>query len=392
MKHTPYEIIMRQTQQILHYLQGQREAMIDFLSGLVLAESPSTNPEAQAAPLTILWQALDELDFAVKVLPGRESGGQLLARRKDLASVNGSEQQLLIGHCDTVWPMGTLKEMPLVVEGNIVRGPGVFDMKGGLTQMVFALKTVAALELDMAVAPLIFVNSDEEIGSKESRSHICRLAQQVRRAFVLEPALGLTGKLKTTRKGVGGFNVVVNGKAAHAGLDPEKGISAVLGLSYIIQELYALNDLAKGISVNIGMIDGGVRSNVIAPQSQAVVDVRVPTAADADRLQEAILNLKTPMDGITLDIDGQFNRPPLESTAGNQQLWRTAHTLATDLGISLEHGMAGGGSDGNYTSLYTATLDGLGSVGDGAHARHEFVYVDKMIERSALLTSLLLTS
>jgi glutamate carboxypeptidase len=383
---------MRQAQQILHHLQGQRQAMIDFLSNLVLAESPSTSPEAQAAPLTILWEALDELDFAVQVLPGRETGGHLLAQLRDRSSLNSSEQQLLIGHCDTVWPMGTLKEMPLAVEGNIVRGPGVFDMKGGLTQILFALKSIVALGLDMAVAPIIFVNSDEEIGSTESRSHICRLAQQVRRAFILEPALGLTGKLKTTRKGVGRFNVVVNGKAAHAGLDPEKGISAVLGLSYIIQELYAMNDLEKGISVNVGMVDGGVRSNVIAPQSRAFVDVRVPTAADASRLQEAILNLKTPMDGITLEIDGRFNRPPLESTLGNQQLWRTAYSLAGDLGISLEQGMAGGGSDGNYTSLYTATLDGLGSVGDGAHARHEFVYVDKMIERTALLALLLLTS
>lgn len=383
---------MKKAQQILHYLQEQRAAMIDFLSRLVLAESPSSSSEAQAAPLTMLWEALDELDFAVTVLPGRESGGQLLARPRDHSLVNGSEQQLIIGHCDTVWPMGTLKEMPLTVEGNVVRGPGVFDMKGGLTQMLFALKSIAALGFDTAVAPVIFVNSDEEIGSKESRSHICRLARQSRRAFILEPALGLSGKLKTTRKGVGRFHVVVNGKSAHAGLDPEKGISAVLGLSYLIQELYALNDPQKGISVNVGMIDGGVQSNVIAPQSQATVDVRVPTEADAGHLQDAILNLKPPMDGITLEIDGQFNRPPLEPTADNQQLWHTAYALAGDLGISLEQGMAGGGSDGNYTSLYTATLDGLGSVGDGAHARHEFLYVDKMIERTALLTLLLLTS
>ena len=383
---------MKQAQQILHYLQAQREAMVEFLSRLVLAESPSTSPEAQAAPLTILWEALDELGFSVSVVPGRESGGHLLAQRRDHGRVNGYEQQLLIGHCDTVWPMGTLKEMPLVVEGNIVRGPGVFDMKGGLTQMIFALKSIVALGLDPAVAPLIFVNSDEEIGSKESRSHICRLAKESRRAFILEPALGLSGKLKTTRKGVGRFTVVVNGKSAHAGLDPEKGISAVLGLSFIIQELYALNDLDQGISVNVGMIDGGVQSNVIAPKSRATVDVRVPTAADARRLQDRILNLKPPMEGITLEIDGRFNRPPLEPTAGNQQLWRTAFALAGDLGISLEQGMAGGGSDGNYTSLHTATLDGLGSVGDGAHARHEFIYIDKMIERSALLILMLLTA
>jgi glutamate carboxypeptidase len=286
--------------------------------------------------------------------------------------------------------MGTLKEMPLVVEDNLIRGPGVFDMKGGLTQMVFALKTSAELGLDMAVEPLIFVNSDEEIGSKESRSHIVRLAQQVQRAFILEPALGLTGKLKTARKGVGSFTIVVKGQAAHAGLDPDKGISAVLGLSYIIQELHAYTNLQKGISVNVGLIEGGVQPNVIAPWSRAKVDVRVPTTEDAQLLQERILNLAAPMEGITLEIDGGFNRPPLEPTAGNQQLWRTAVALAGDLGIPLQQGLAGGGSDGNYTSLYTPTLDGLGAVGDGAHARHEFLYIDKMIERSALLALLLL--
>jgi glutamate carboxypeptidase len=381
---------MNQAQQILHYLQGQREAMIDLLSRLVLAESPSTRPEAQAAPLTILWEALDDMGFAVTISPGRDSGGHLLAQSKDYEPVDGSAQQLLVGHCDTVWPIGTLKEMPLVVEENVIRGPGVFDMKGGLTQMVFALESIMALEFEMAVSPLLFINSDEEIGSKESRVHICRLAQQVQRAFILEPALGLAGKLKTARKGVGKFSIIVNGKAAHAGLDPEKGISAILGLSYIIQELYAFNNLQKGISVNVGMIDGGVQSNVIAPQSKAVVDVRVPTMADAQRLQEAILNLTPAMEGVSLEIDGRFNRPPLELTENNQRLWRTAVALAADLGIPLQQGMAGGGSDGNYTSLYTATLDGLGAVGDGAHARHEFLYIDKMIERTALLALLLL--
>ncbi len=383
---------MKQAQQILHFLKSQRQAMIDLLSKLVLAESPSTIPEAQAAPLTLLWEELNELGFAVTVAPGRASGGHLFARPKRNGPAAVSAQQLLIGHCDTVWPMGTLKEMPLIVNGNIVRGPGVFDMKGGLTQMIFALRTIAALGLEMSVTPLIFINSDEEIGSKESRDQICQLAQQVQRAFVLEPALGLAGKLKTARKGVGSFKIVVNGKAAHAGLDPDKGISAIFGLSHLIQALYAHNDLERGISVNVGLIEGGVQANVIAPQSRAKVDVRVPTQADAQHIQEVILNLKSPMEGITLEIDGGFNRPPLEPTENNRQLWRTAQTLAGYLDIHLQQGMAGGGSDGNYTSLYTATLDGLGAVGDGAHARHEFLYIDKMIERTALLTLLLLTS
>lgn len=382
---------MKPAQRILHYLQAKREEMIGLLSRLVAAESPSTNPEAQAAPLGILWEALDEIGFTVNIVPGKETGGHLLAHVKDREPVDGAPQQLLIGHCDTVWPIGTLKEMPLVVEDNVIRGPGVFDMKGGLTQMVFALQSIQDLDLEMSVDPLLFINSDEEIGSTESRPHICRLAKDARRAFILEPSLGLSGKLKTARKGVGQFTLVVHGKAAHAGLDPEKGVSAVLGLSYVVQELYAYNDLPKGISVNVGLVEGGVRSNVIAPQCKAVVDVRVPTEADAQRLQDAILNLSSPMDDITLEIDGGFNRPPLEPTERNQQLWHTAAALAADLGLSLQQATAGGGSDGNYTSMYTATLDGLGAVGDGAHARHEFLFIDKMIERSALLALLLLT-
>lgn len=382
---------MNSAESIAVYLQEQREQMIRFLSNLVLAESPSTSPEAQAAPLTILWEALNDLGFAVQLLPGKKSGGHLLAQVADDNSTNGeSPRQLLIGHCDTVWPMGTLKEMPLKVEDDVVCGPGVYDMKGGLTQMIFALKAIDALQLEPAVSPIVFVNSDEEIGSGESRPHIYRLAQEARRAFILEPALSLTGKLKTARKGVGHFKVVVRGRAAHAGLDPEKGISAILGLSYLIQELYALNDLENGVSVNVGTIGGGLRTNVIAPQSQASIDVRVPTKKDAHRLQETILNLKPPLPGMSLEIEGQFGRPPLERTPANQALWMTAKTAAKTLGLSLEQGMAGGGSDGNYTSLYTATLDGLGAVGDGAHAKHEFLYIDKMIERAALLAMLLL--
>ena len=260
---------MNQSAAIAAYLQEQQESMIHFLSQLVLAESPSTDPIAQEKPLAILSVALLDLGFSVQIIPGQKSGGHLLAEAKGNKPAGGPQpKQLLIGHCDTVWPIGTLKEMPLEVEEDIVRGPGVYDMKGGLTQMIFALNALKALQLKPLLDPLIFINSDEEIGSNESRSHICRLAQEVRRAFILEPALGLTGKLKTARKGVGQFELIVHGRAAHAGLDPEKGISAILELSYLIQELYNLNDFEKGVSVNVGTIDGGLRTNVIAPQSR----------------------------------------------------------------------------------------------------------------------------
>ncbi len=382
---------MSQAQAIKEYLNENRELMVSFLSNLVLAESPSTSPEAQAVPLTILWEALDDLGYSVQIVPGRATGGHLLALPTYMIGDDGSHPyQLLLGHCDTVWPMGTLKKMPLVIEDNMLRGPGAYDMKGGLTQMIFALRAIREIGEAPSVAPIVMVNTDEEIGSKESLPAIRRLAQRAERAFILEPALGLPGKLKTARKGVGSFEIRVHGRAAHAGLDPEKGVSAVVALSYLIQDLYALNDLQKGISVNIGKIEGGIRANVIAPESRAVVDVRVPTKVDAERLEKTILGLSLPMPGIELDISGRFGRPPLERTPGNQTLWHKAEELAQELGFSIEQGLAGGGSDGNYTSLYTATLDGLGAVGDGAHAQHEFVFIDKMLERTALLSLLLL--
>jgi glutamate carboxypeptidase len=381
---------MSLARRIQFYLNEQREEMISFLSRLVLAESPSTRPDAQALPLSIFWEALDELDFAVQVVPGQETGGYLLATLKD-AHGECRVRQLLLGHCDTVWPLGTLKQMPLVVQKDVVRGPGVFDMKGGLAQMIFALRALREVGETPAHDPVVLINTDEEIGSPESKPVILEQARQVDRAFILEPALGLSGKLKTARKGVGRFEIVAHGRAAHAGLDPEKGVSAVLALSYLVQDLDALNDPQKGISLNIGIIEGGMAANVIPPQCRAVVDVRASTKADARRVEEAILGLSPSIPGVRLEISGQFGRPPLEPNARNQALWHTAELLAHELGITVEQGMAGGGSDGNYTSLHAATLDGLGAVGDGAHAAHEFIFIDKMIERAALLALLLKT-
>jgi glutamate carboxypeptidase len=233
------------------------------------------------------------------------------------------------------------------------------------------------------------VNSDEEIGSAESSVIVERLAQEVQRTFVLEPSLGLLGNLKTARKGVGRFEVVANGRAAHAGLEPEKGISAVLELSYQIQNLFAMNDLERGISVNVGTIEGGLRPNVVAPTSKAIVDVRVPSMEYAVEIERAIYGLEPVTPEVTLMIKGGINRPPLERTPANRRLWTLARELGESLGLVLEEAMAGGGSDGNTTSQFTATLDGLGAVGDGAHARHEFIFIDKMIERCALLVLLL---
>ncbi len=379
-----------EAQALLNYLDRRQAEMVTFLSDLVVAESPSSEPDAQEAVQDHLRRAFVRLGYAVELLPGGQTGGHLLIQPPHPASDNYAGRQLLLGHCDTVWPIGTLWQMPLQLEGNILRGPGVFDMKAGLTQIVFALRALADLGLEPALSPVILINSDEEIGSPESAPIIEELAKSSRRVFVLEPALGHEGKLKTARKGVGRYTVTVQGRSAHAGLEPEKGISAILELSHVIQQLFALNDFEKGVTVNVGRVEGGSRPNVIAATGSAEVDVRAPTLADAHRLDQAILSIQATLPGATVQITRGIHRPPLERTPANQQLWQLAYQQGQLLGLDLEQGSAGGGSDGNITSQYSPTLDGLGAVGDGAHAQHEFVYVDRLVERCALLALLLL--
>lgn len=373
---------------ILALLREKRDPMVAFLERLVRAESPSSDPSSQAAVREILGAEFRAFGYKVLALAGKRSGGQLYARPENRR--RSQPLQLIVGHYDTVWPVGTLASMPFEHEGERVRGPGVFDMKGGIAMLVFAIKAIEELGLDMTVAPCVFLNSDEEIGSRDSTRYIRALARRANRALILEPSLGPAGAIKTTRKGVGRYTVKVKGKAAHAGLDPERGVSAILELSHVIQELFALNDPARGITVNVGTIDGGLRPNVIAPESRAVIDVRIANHADAERIDAAIKGLTPSTPGIELDIEGAIGRPALEPTPRNRALWQLAESLGEQIGLDLTEAMAGGGSDGNTTSLYTATLDGLGPVGDGAHAQHEQLDIERTIERAALLALLLL--
>lgn len=373
---------------ILNQVKQFKAEALDFLEALTKSESPSTEPNTQLQVREQIADALCEIGFSSILIPGKTSGGMLYARPR--VKVPDRAAQMVIGHYDTVWPVGTLQKMPYQIEGDIIRGPGVYDMKAGITQTVFALKTMQQLDLEPEVVPVIFFNSDEEIGSRESTRYIRRLAKCMNRVFVLEPSLGPTGKLKTARKAVGRYQITVVGKAAHAGLDPEGGASAILELSHVIQKLFALNDPQKGISVNVGTIDGGLRANVVAPQSQAIVDVRTRTQADAEQVEKIILSLTPDTPGTALEISGHIGRPALERTPRNQALWQMAQQHAAEIGLTLEEGDAGGGSDGNTTSQFTATLDGLGAVGDGAHAEHEHINIDRTLERTALLTMLLL--
>jgi len=374
-------------QQILDYLTARQTAMAELLKDLAAMESPSDVPESQQPIRRRLKQEFESRGYKSILVPGRHSGGHLYATR---SRKRNRSIQLMLGHCDTVWPLGTLKTMPVVYQDNILRGPGVYDMKAGLVEMLFALQAIHELELQAPLTPVCFINSDEEIGSRESTRYLRRLARLADRCMVLEPSLGLDGRIKTARKGVGRFVVRVTGRAAHAGLDPAAGASAILELSHVIQKLFKLNDHERGISVNVGVIDGGVRPNVVAPESSAVVDVRVENRADADLIERTIHSLEPEIPGVTLAIEGAIGRPPMERTPANRQFWKIATRLAGELHLDLQEAVAGGGSDGNTTSLYSATLDGLGAVGDGAHADHEFVYLDQLPVRCCLLTLLLL--
>lgn len=378
----------RLADRILDHVREQDTLLISLLRDLVVAESPSAEPAVHETARHVLMSALMDLDFHVTEVGSGEGPRHVYARPATRERGNGS--QLVVGHYDTVWPVGTISERPFEVDGNVIRGPGVFDMKGGLAQLVLALKALRELDVSTELTPVIFVNADEEIGSRTSTRFIRLLAQHAERAFVLEPALGEEGSLKTERKGIGRFTITVHGKAAHAGLDPAGGASAILELSHVIQKLFALNEPDNGISINVGTVDGGLQPNVIAPHSSAVADVRVPTIADGERIESLIHSIEPETDGVRLHIEGEIGRPSMEPTPRNEALWQQAKSAASELGLDLTRARVGGGSDGNTTSQYTATLDGLGPVGHGAHAKHEFLYIDKTLERAALLAMLLL--
>jgi len=373
---------------ILDYLDRNRQGMAELLERLVLCESPSGDRDSLIHVMGVLSNAFSERRFRTFILTGKQSGGMLVAMPKERP--RHRPHQLLLGHCDTVWPLGTLETMPARTEDGTFWGPGSYDMKAGLAQGLFAIEALAAAGAEsLPVTPVFFINSDEEIGSHESTRVIIRFARSADRCFVLEPSLGPGGNLKTARKGVGSFTITVRGKAAHAGLDPGKGASAILELSLVIQKLFALNDAEKGITVNVGTIDGGLSANVVAPESKASVDVRVPSMEEAGRIEEAIHAIEAETPGTEVLIEGSVRRPPMERTPGNQRLWQLARRGAEELGISIEQAAAGGGSDGNTTSQLVPTLDGLGAVGAGAHAVNEHLILDKMVERSALLARLL---
>lgn len=375
-------------QRIRAHLSARKDEMVRFLVQLVELESPTLDVDSQAGPQQLITDRLASSGYRVRRYPGRNSGGVLLARPDGRRRARPI--QVLIGHSDTIWPSGAIAGMPVRLNDGRLYGPGSFDMKGGLVEIVFAIEALRDLDLHPLVTPIVLVNSDEETGSYDSWRLIERLARIADRALILEPALGPAGKIKTARKGHGQFRLRVHGRAAHAGLEPEKGASAILELSLCIQRLFALNDPERGITVNVGTIDGGLRPNVVAPTSEATIDVRILHASDGPRIEKAILALEAQTPGTTIEVAGGMDRAPMERTARNLRLWHCAQRSASLLGLDIDEGTSGGGSDGNITSLHCATLDGLGPIGDGAHAEHEHVLVDSLPERAALVSMLLL--
>jgi glutamate carboxypeptidase len=372
---------------LLAWLRAGEDEMARLLERLARAESPTSAPETHAAVLTVLGEELEDLGFLVRRV---SSGPNVHLYARPGRRTARAPRQLLVGHADTVWPLGTLGRMPVRIDDGRLYGPGVYDMKAGLVQLVYALRALRQLDIATPATPVVFVNTDEERGSLSSSRYLRLLAAGAERAFVLEPSWGPNGSLKTGRKGAGRFQLIVRGRAAHAGSGHDAGASAILELSRQVQRLFALNDPERGVTVNVGTIDGGLQPNVIAPEASAFIDVRALTQEDAVELERALRALQPIGEGVSLTVEGSFGRLPMQPTSRNLGLWELARKSADALGFALSQATAvGGASDGNTTSVYTATLDGLGPVGEGAHASHEHVVIASMPERAALLTLLL---
>jgi glutamate carboxypeptidase len=376
-------------QPLLEFTGRRLDATVAAIGRLVRLESPSTDKAAVDRCGRELVQLLRDTGVSAEPVAQRERGDHIRARLPGAgARADAARPVLLLGHFDTVWPVGTLERMPFHREGNRLYGPGTFDMKAGIA---IAIAAVAALrETGTPHPPLEMLwTSDEEIGSATSRHLIEAVAAAAAAVLVLEPALP-GGGLKTARKGCGEFTLTVHGVAAHAGLDPGKGASAIHELAQQIAAIERLQDLPHGISVNVGIVSGGSRPNVVAEEARAVIDVRAPTREGAERVEAALRALQPARPGTRLTIEGAFDRPPMERTSAVARLFGIAAEVAATLGGTLREGSAGGGSDGNFTAaLGVPTLDGLGAAGDGAHAAHEHVDLDTLAFRVALVAGII---
>ncbi|HEX2342621.1 MAG TPA: M20 family metallopeptidase [Vicinamibacterales bacterium] len=366
------------------WCESQSDWIVETAEALGRLESPSTDKAAVDRCGEELAARLGAIGGRVERLRRENAGDHLRAEFG-----RGDRQVLLLGHFDTVWPVGQIARMPIRREAGRLHGPGIFDMKAGIALGMAAARALIQRGTDPGRRVVMLWTTDEEIGSRTSRGAIEEEARRSEAVFVLEPALP-GGAVKTSRKGCGEFEIVVSGVAAHAGIDPGKGASAIHELARQITAVERLQDPGVGISVNVGVVSGGTRPNVVAEEARANVDVRAPRLADARRIEAAFAAL-APVDSRTrLTVRGGFDRPPLERGPGVARLYELARDIAARLGRTLDEGGTGGGSDGNFTAaLGVPTLDGLGAVGDGAHAIHEHVVINELPWRAALLAALL---
>jgi glutamate carboxypeptidase len=375
---------------ILRELKNREKDMVRLLGDFVRCESPSHDKAAVDRFGAIVAREWRRRGAKVRILRNPSRGNHLRAEVWLGQGRPPRQQIMVLGHMDTVYPTGTLAKMPFRVSGDRAWGPGTFDMKGGLVLALLAVDALKATGIKPNKRLVFLWTSDEEIGSESSRRAIEREARRSGVVLVLEPSFGTDGRLKTARKGVGGAEIVVTGRSAHAGVDPEKGVNAVHELALQIQRMMKLNDPRRGITVQATVVAGGTVSNVIPASARAELDIRYSRMADAATLQRQLRRLRPILKGARVEVRGERNRPPLERTAAIRALFRQAQSLMRDMGLPLGEAATGGGSDGNLTAaLGVPTLDGLGAVGDSPHSPREHVVIRALPERAALIAGLL---
>lgn len=371
----------------LHNLQARQEEIVETIREFVEIESPSDNKLAADRMGALLAARFQTIGGNARVHRATDFGDNIqinFSGREKIKPV------LLLGHFDTVYPMGTLANMPCHVSDGRLYGPGVLDMKSGIALMLYAIEALRAWHGGLPRPVTVFLVSDEEVGSYSSRKITEALARESAAVLVLEPSAGPHGAVKTARKGVGDYTLSVKGVAAHAGLDPGKGHSAIVELARQIAVVAKLNDLQRGLTANPGVIRGGTRTNVIAAEATVEIDVRIKKAKQAAALDRKLRSLRPFDKHCKISVEGGINRLPMERTAGVAALYKKARGIAEQIDWTLEEAAVGGGSDGNFTAgIGIPTLDGLGGVGDGAHAVHEHVVISELPRRTLLLAGMI---
>lgn len=371
--------------EFLDYAQDHAKDILDTLKHMVELESFTTDKKGTDSLSTYIIQRLNELGAQTTIIPQEQVGNHVVA---DIEGGNG--RLMLLCHMDTVWPKGTIEKRPFTVENDLAYGPGILDMKAGIAIALHALETLRTNGVQPRYKVKIVLNSDEEIGSTTSRQLIEDEARKSDQVFCLEPGAGQKGALKTGRKGVGMFQVKVTGRAAHAGNEPEKGISAIEEMAHQILRLHSLTDFSRGTTVNVGVVQGGAVRNQVAASAEALIDLRVTTTEEGIRVEREILNASPVLNDAIVEVTGSLNRPPMERTESTVMMLNWVKQFADPLGISLEEIQVGGGSDAQFVAaLGIPVLDGMGGVGEGPHADHENIVVSELPRRVALLASIL---